>query len=77
MVTKGWSTQGWPKGEIVTQQHELTKVVDAAITRFSGRDLVSSAEVTDVLLDLRLLLLEVESLEDLLQEPTPTGGGLS
>jgi hypothetical protein len=63
-----------PKGEAVTQQHELTKVVDEAIARFRGRDLVSSAEVTDVLLDLRLLLLEVESLEDLLVEPTPTGG---
>jgi hypothetical protein len=33
---------------------------------------VSSAEVTDVLLDLRLLLLEVESLEHLLDEPAPT-----
>ena len=63
-----------PKGETVTQQHELTKVVDEAIARFRGRDLIASAEVTDVLLDLRLLLLEVESLEDLLVEPTTAGG---
>jgi hypothetical protein len=59
----------------VTQQQQLTEVVDEAIARFRGRDLVSSAEVTDVLLDLRILLLELESLEDLLQEPTATGSG--
>src|SRR5262245_39227081 len=43
-------------------QQELTQVVDEALERFRGRDLVASAEVVDVLLDLRLLLLEVESL---------------
>jgi len=59
----------------VTQQQQLTQVVDEAIARFRGRDLVSSAEVTDVLLDLRILLLELESLEDLLQEPEPTATG--
>ena len=53
-------------------QQELTQVVDEALERFRGRDLVSSAEVVDVLLDLRLLLLEVESLEQLLDEPAPT-----
>jgi hypothetical protein len=56
----------------VTQQQQLTKVVDEAIARFRGRDLVPSAEVTDVLLDLRILLLELESLEDMLQEASPT-----
>ena len=40
-------------------QQELTQVVDEALERFRGRDLVASAEVVDVLLDLRLLLLEV------------------
>lgn len=59
----------------MTQQQQLTQVVDEAIARFRGRDLVSSAEVTDVLLDLRILLLELESLEDLLQEPEPTATG--
>ena len=57
----------------MTQQQQLTEVVDEAIARFRGRDLVASAEVTDVLLDLRILLLELESLEDLLQEPAPSG----
>lgn len=59
----------------MTHQQQLTQVVDEAIARFRGRDLVSSAEVTDVLLDLRILLLELESLEDLLQEPEPTATG--
>jgi hypothetical protein len=36
---------------------------------------VASAEVVDVLLDLRLLLLELESLEQLLDEPAPTPAG--
>ena len=49
-------------------------MVDEALERFRGRDLVASAEVVDVLLDLRLLLLEVESLEQLLEEPAPAGG---
>jgi hypothetical protein len=56
----------------MNQQEQLTQAVDEAIARFRGRDLVSSAEVTDVLLDLRLLLLEIESLEHLLDEPAPT-----
>ena len=56
----------------MNQQEQLTQAVDEAIARFRGRDLVSSAEVTDVLLDLRLLLLEFEALEHLLDEPAPT-----
>ena len=54
----------------------LTQVVDDALARFRGRELVSSAEVVDVLLDLRLLLLEVETLEDMIDEPAgaPAGG---
>ena len=39
----------------------VTQVVDEALSRFRGRELVSSAEVVDVLLDLRLLLLEAET----------------
>jgi hypothetical protein len=60
---------------VQTSREELTRVVDDALVRFRGRDLVSSAEVVDVLLDLRLLLLEVDSLEELLQEPASAGGG--
>jgi hypothetical protein len=59
---------------VETSRDELTRVVDDALVRFRGRDLVSSAEVVDVLLDLRLLLLEVDSLEQLLQDPAHAGG---
>ena len=52
-------------------QHQLTQVVDDALERFRGRDLIASVEVVDVLLDLRLILLEAESLEQLLEDPTP------
>jgi len=60
---------------VVTSREQLTQVLDDALVRFRGRDLVSSAEVVDVLLDLRLLLLEVETLEQMLEDPAPTGGG--
>ena len=49
--------------------------IDGALVRFRGRDLIASAEVVVVLLDLRLLLLEVESLEQLLDEPAATPAG--
>ncbi|MET0276297.1 MAG: hypothetical protein ABW073_00845 [Acidimicrobiia bacterium] len=65
-------------------REQLTQVVDQALERFRGRDLVTSVEVTDVLLDLRLLLLDSEALSDdtivdealheLLEEPAPTAG---
>jgi hypothetical protein len=60
---------------VQTSREQLTEVVDDALVRFRGRDLVSSAEVVDVLLDLRLLLLDAESLEQLLEQPAPTAGG--
>jgi hypothetical protein len=58
-------------------QEQLTQVVDEALERFRGRDLVTSVEVVDVLLDLRLLLLDSEEIPDaalaeLLEEPAPT-----
>ena len=58
-------------------REQLTQVVDEALARFRGRDLVASAEVVDVLLDLRLLLLDSEEIPDaalaeLLEEPAPT-----
>src|ERR1700704_223249 len=56
-------------------QQELTQVVDGALERFRGRDLIASAEVVDVLLDLRLLLLGVESPEQRLDEPAATPAG--
>ena len=59
------------------EQAQLTDVVDKALERFRGRDLVSSVEVVDVLLDLRLILLDRteipdEALHELLDEPAPT-----
>jgi hypothetical protein len=54
---------------------ELTNVIDEALERFRGRDLVASAEVQDVLLDLRLLLIDDGSLEQLLDESAPVTTG--
>ena len=54
---------------------ELTNVIDEALERFRGRDLVASAEVQDVLLDLRLLLLDAGDIEQLLDEPAPAAAG--
>jgi hypothetical protein len=70
----GKQTEGG--GDVETSREQLTQVVDDALVRFRGRDLVSSAEVVDVLLDLRLLLLEVETLEQLLEDPTPANGAI-
>ena len=56
-------------------QQELTQVVDEALERFRGRDLVSSAEVVDVLLDLRLLLIDAGDIDQLLDEPAPAAAG--
>jgi hypothetical protein len=53
-------------------QQQLTQVVDEALERFRGRDLVASSEVVDILLDLRLLLLEEETLSELLDEGSAT-----
>lgn len=38
----------------------VTELVDNAITKISGRDLVSTAEMTDLLLDIRLHLMITE-----------------
>jgi hypothetical protein len=59
----------------MTTKLELTGLIDEALDRFRGRDLVAGAEVVDLLLDMRLLLVEVEEgqLEALLDEtPVPT-----
>jgi hypothetical protein len=53
-------------------QQQLTQVVDEALERFRGRDIVASSEVVDILLDLRLLLLEQETLGELLEEEAST-----
>jgi hypothetical protein len=45
----------------------ILKLIDNAITQISGRELVSSAEMTDLLLDIRLHLM-VEEEADKTQE---------
>jgi hypothetical protein len=44
-------------------QETIKNLVDEALAGISGRDLVSSAEMTDLLLDIRLHLLTSEVAE--------------
>jgi hypothetical protein len=46
-------------------QAQMTGLIDNAIESYRGRDLVAASEVTDLLLDLRLMLLAAG-------EPAPT-----
>ena len=39
---------------------EITSLVDKTISQISGRELVSSSEMTDLLLDIRLYLIQLE-----------------
>jgi hypothetical protein len=56
------------------QQTRLTALLDEALEHFAGRDLVAASEITDVLLDLRLALLDDgDALEELLA-PEPARG---
>ena len=48
----------------MSSETRLTELVDGALERFGGRDLIASAEVLDFLLDLRL---EIGSFNDELQ----------
>jgi hypothetical protein len=40
---------------------QLTGLIDEAIESYRGRDLVAASEVTDLLLDLRLMLLAADT----------------
>ena len=42
---------------------QVTTLVDKAINTISGRELVASSEMIDLLLDIRLLLLDTDSKE--------------
>lgn len=42
---------------------ELVALVDKAIAHCSGRDIVSSSEMTDLLLDMRILLMSTTNTE--------------
>lgn len=50
----------------VEKTEQLRKMVDEAITGISSRELVSSAEMTDLLLDIRLHLMT----EEVANQPT-------
>lgn len=39
---------------------QLTGLIDQALESYRGRDLVAASEVTDLLLDLRLMLLAAD-----------------
>ncbi|HEY5165159.1 MAG TPA: hypothetical protein VIJ44_04320 [Acidimicrobiia bacterium] len=39
---------------------QLTGLIDTALETYRGRDLVAASEVTDLLLDLRLMLLAAD-----------------
>lgn len=41
-------------------QAALTQRIDEALEAYRGRDLVSGSEITDLLLDLRLMLLSAD-----------------
>jgi hypothetical protein len=41
-----------------TPNQQATKLVDQAIKDIAGRDLVSTSEMTDLLLDIRLYLMQ-------------------
>ena len=54
----------------------ITDLVDDAIKQISGRELVSSSEMVDLLLDIRShsdLQFPVEQLLDVICAPTPVG----
>ena len=57
-----------------TTEARLVGIIDQALSDATKARPVRS-DVVDVLLDLRLLLLEVESLEQLLDEPAATPAG--
>ncbi len=41
-------------------ERELTARIDEALEEYRGRDIVAASEVTDLLLDLRLMLLAAD-----------------
>jgi hypothetical protein len=57
------------------QQDRIVHLIDVALERFAPRDLIATNEVLDVLLDLRIAVLDDAALERLLEEesqPTPS-----
>ncbi len=56
-------------------QARLIETIDAALKRFTARDLIASGEVVDFLLDLRLVALDTsDPLEELLESESEPAG---
>jgi hypothetical protein len=50
------------KEEVKMENDKAIQLVDQAIKDISGRDIVSTSEMTDLLLDIRLYLIQQEGL---------------
>ena len=68
---KRWDTKGVvkiPGGEIMTDTNqtinEAFKMIDTELSRLQSREVVSAIEASDLLLDLRLLLMQIAPAED-------------
>lgn len=46
---------------MTTELHLAMKLIDDAMTTISGRNLVSSNEMCDILLDIRLTLMSIDA----------------
>jgi hypothetical protein len=55
-------------------QTGIVTMIDEALERFSGRDLVSASEIVDFLLDLRSAVVSDAALEALIEAETETVG---
>jgi len=56
-------------------QDRIVHLIDVALERFASRDLIATNEVLDVLLDLRIAVLDDSALEALLEQesqPAPS-----
>lgn len=61
--------------ETTTALTEAMNVIDRALSSFTERELVSSDEVTDILLDLRGMLAEHVPPTPEIEPPVPAGAG--
>ncbi len=68
---KRWDTKRVvkiPGGETMTDTNqtinEAFKMIDTELSRLQSREVVSAIEASDLLLDLRLLLMQIEPAED-------------
>ena len=44
--------------------NEAFRMIDTELTRLQSREVVSAIEASDLLLDLRLLIMQIETVED-------------